>query len=176
MRPVDYAAMTERRCSACKQIKPVSEFNKYDAPTAPLTGWRYYSQCITCSREASRDYGSGSPDKQKDRNDRLRAWRKANPEKAAASDRRKAMRYKYGLSVEEADALLAANGGLCWVCDDKPSRCIDHCHGTGEVRGALCVSCNSFLGRIEDNPKILGGFIAYLDRTALPPQTRLEAL
>ena len=32
MRPVDYAALTERRCSACKAVKPVREFGKYDDP------------------------------------------------------------------------------------------------------------------------------------------------
>lgn len=161
MHPVDYAALTERKCAVCKQVKPVSEFNKYDDPTAPLTGWRYYSRCIACNRAQCREYGAGSRDK---RNERLRAWRKSNPEKAAAADRRKAMRQKYDLSVEEADALLASNGGLCWICDDKPSKCIDHDHETGKVRGALCANCNSFLGRVEANPKIMPGVADYLDR------------
>jgi hypothetical protein len=158
MRAVDYAALIERRCSVCKIVKPVSEFNRYDDPTAVLTGWRYYSRCIDCNRSQCRDYGQrGKPQ----RNARLRAWRAANPEKAALLDRRKRLMKNYGLTVEQADELLAANGGRCLICDTAQAVAIDHCHTTGRVRGGVCNSCNTFLGRVEANPKILSCMAAY---------------
>lgn len=158
MRPVDYSAITEKRCSLCKVVKPVAEFNRYQDPKAILTGWRYYSRCVECNRAQCREYGQRSKDR---RNARLRTWRAANPVKAAALDRRKRLKKNYGLTVEQADALLAANGGRCLICDDAQAVAIDHCHVSGEVRGALCLSCNTFLGRVEANPQILRRMAAY---------------
>lgn len=157
MIPVDYAALSERTCSVCKQTKPVSEFNRYNDPTAVLTGWRYYSRCIQCNRDKCRDYGQRSKEK---RNERLRWWRAQNPEKASALDRRKRLA-KYGLTEYEAAALLAANDGRCIICDDANAVAIDHCHKSGRVRGGLCLSCNTLLGRVESNPKILQRMASY---------------
>lgn len=158
MRPVDYAALTEKKCSVCKATKPVAEFHRYSDPKAILTGWRYYSRCIECSRASCREYGQKGKER---RNARLRAWRAANPEKAALVDRRKRLRQKYNLTIAEADALLAANEGRCLICNDAEAVAIDHCHRTGKVRGGLCLSCNTFLGRVEANPAIVARMAAY---------------
>lgn len=165
VRPVDYSAMTERRCHDCKQVKLVAEFNRFNDPSAPLTGWRYYSRCIECNRRQCREYGQGSKPK---RNSRLRARRAANPEKAAANDRRGRLKKSYGLTPEEADALLAANDGKCLICHDAKAAAIDHCHRTGRVRGGLCFSCNTFLGRVEANPAILTRMATYACQVEKP--------
>lgn len=158
MRPVDYSTLTEKRCSACREVKPVSRFNRYKDEKAVLTGWRYYSRCIECSRADSREYGKQN---KKRRNARLRAWRAANPEKAALLDRRKRLRQNYGLTPDEADAILASNDGRCLICNDAAAVAIDHCHQTGRVRGGLCLSCNTFLGRVEANPTIITRMVEY---------------
>jgi len=41
---------------------------------------------------------------------------------------------------------------------------IDHNHVTGKVRGLLCVSCNTTLGRLENND-FMSKAKAYLERT-----------
>lgn len=46
VKPIDYASLTERRCSRCALTKPVAEFNRYADTSAPLTGWRC-GQCNT---------------------------------------------------------------------------------------------------------------------------------
>lgn len=163
MRPVDYTSLVERRCSVCKVVKPISEFGRYNDAGAPQ-GWRYYSRCKECNCTQASDYGAANKPK---RNARLRAWRASNPEKARALDRRKRLKQKYDLTPEEADALLAENGGRCLICNDAPAVCIDHCHNTGNVRGGLCVSCNTFLGRVESNPQILPRMTAYLGQSLL---------
>lgn len=158
MRPIDYAALTEKECSTCGLTKAVSEFNRYTDPKAKLTGWRYYSQCRGCSNALSRRYGAENRSK---RNERLKRWRAGNPERARLLDRAKRLKQKYGLTIAEAEELLSANNGRCLICNTADAVAIDHDHATGKVRGALCLSCNTFLGRVEANPTILNRMSAY---------------
>lgn len=160
VKPIDYAALTERRCGACKQTKLIAEFGRYADASAPLTGWRYYYRCKDCNKAQCSDYGKRSRPK---RNARLSRWRKENPERAAHHDKKGRLKKKYGLTIAEADALLAANDGKCLICHDAKAVAIDHCHRTGRVRGGLCTSCNTFLGRVEANPAILTRMACHAD-------------
>lgn len=147
MRPVDYAKLTKRKCTKCKTIKPVSEFNKYKDETAPLTGWRYYSWCRECSKKQSRDYGTSNKER---RNARLRNWRKNNPGAARENDLRKRYKKLYGLTKDQVDAMKRDQEDRCFLCGRASSRLvIDHNHTTGEVRKLLCDRCNSLIGWIE---------------------------
>lgn len=67
---------------------------------------------------------------------------------------RKGRLKKYGLSEEDYERLLAEQGGVCAICEEPPSGrwkrlAVDHDHETGEVRGLLCITCNTLLGRLE---------------------------
>lgn len=59
---------------------------------------------------------------------------------------------RYGLSVEQVEAMKEEQGGCCAICDspfgDKFR--IDHNHRTGAVRGLLCHRCNLLIAGIED--------------------------
>ena len=51
--------------------------------------------------------------------------------------------------------MLIAQRGLCAICQAPPDGqwkvlCVDHDHETGKVRGLLCVTCNTMLGRLEN--------------------------
>jgi hypothetical protein len=46
---------------------------------------------------------------------------------------------------------------------------IDHDHETGEVRGLLCRACNTLLGCVQDDAKLLGRAINYLIKHARLP-------
>jgi Recombination endonuclease VII len=82
----------------------------------------------------------------------------------------------YGLSKEDYRRLLAAQNGLCAVCDEKPERrlCVDHCHATGEVRGLLCGNCNTAIGLLADDPERMLAAARYVrrGRRAAPARTR----
>lgn len=147
MRAVDYSKLTEIKCSKCKKIKHVSEFNKYADKTAPLTGWRYYAWCKVCSNEQSRKYGTENREK---RNARLKNWRKNNPGAARENDVRKRYKKLYGLTKDQVDAMKENQKNKCFLCGREPPRLvIDHNHDTGEVRKLLCDRCNSLIGWIE---------------------------
>lgn len=75
---------------------------------------------------------------------------------------------RYGITPEERAALEAAQGGLCAICNAPPKErkalAVDHCHGTGTIRGLLCDRCNMAIGLLDDNAERLAAAIAYLSR------------
>jgi hypothetical protein len=72
---------------------------------------------------------------------------------------------KIGVPVKIREQVLASQNGLCKICSaDLHDRrvCIDHDHTTSMVRGALCINCNSGLGKFNDSVELLQRTIAYL--------------
>ena len=62
--------------------------------------------------------------------------------------RKPTRRKQLGVTVEQYDALLAAQGGGCAICGNPPKTRrlhVDHDHKTGRVRGLLCHRCNRAL-------------------------------
>lgn len=71
---------------------------------------------------------------------------------------------KYGVTALEWDAMVAKHDGKCWLCRSGPAECLDHCHESGIVRGALCRSCNRMLDHL-DRTGWLANAQAYLAET-----------
>lgn len=82
-------------------------------------------------------------------------------------NRERSIRIKFGISWEEYEALLEAQGQGCAICGRKPRKlalAIDHDHTTGELRGLLCGSCNHrLLGAAREDPALLRRAADYLD-------------
>lgn len=77
-----------------------------------------------------------------------REWRKRNPDYG----REYRLASQYGLTPSEYNAILEKQGGVCAICSSVPNGhplCVDHEHGTKRIRGLLCPSCNTFVGRFE---------------------------
>lgn len=93
--------------------------------------------------------------------------------KAKATNRRKdndsksGYMRRYGITRDDAVAMLAAQGGLCAICK-KPGilgyqqMVVDHDHATGKVRAILCQLCNHGLGCFKDNTELMATAISYL--------------
>lgn len=118
------------------------------------------SYCKDCGNAATREYGQANKAR---RNERLREWRRKNPEAARAKDIRARLKRKYGLTPDDVEVMREAQDGRCLICGVEGSLFVDHCHATGRVRGLLCPSCNTFLGRVEANREILARMGAYAD-------------
>lgn len=53
------------------------------------------------------------------------------------------LRKRYGVTLEQFNAILAAQGNVCAVCKEgNKVFCLDHNHKTLKVRGILCLACN----------------------------------
>ena len=99
-------------------------------------------------------------------------WKKRTPEQK----RNHTLRYRYGITSEEFTRLLNSQGGYCRICREvrfyknkaaknpKLNLYVDHCHKTGVVRGILCARCNTLVGFIECNKRLLGKINRYLQR------------
>lgn len=83
------------------------------------------------------------------------------------------IKYKFNIIEQELRDMMDKQKGLCLICNDSltdPKRHrlnqfnIDHNHKTGEVRGLLCSKCNTGLGYLKDNPKILREAADYLEQ------------
>jgi hypothetical protein len=154
-----------KTCKHCGETKPLEQMRsfwnkKYEK--------RYYqSTCRDCDREIKRSPG-------------VRARAVARKKERYSTDPEFRQRYldtqrkwRYGVTREQFDALLAAQGGGCAVCaTTEPGGNgwhVDHdhqCCGTLNVairrrscgkctRGVLCGACNLAMGRLRDRPDLL---------------------
>ena len=94
-----------------------------------------------------------------------RKWR-TDPdlrEKRRLWQRKNVFKKVYGISLADYEVMFERQGGACAICKRTGlTLCVDHCHLTGEVRGLLCVQCNSALGFCRDDPALLRAAAEYL--------------
>jgi len=70
------------------------------------------------------------------------------------------IRRTYNLSEKDYSDMLLFQNGKCAICGkEKDKLCIDHDHKTGEVRGLLCIKCNSNLGWYENNKEKINNYL-----------------
>ncbi len=73
------------------------------------------------------------------------------------------LRSRYGLSLKGFDDLVAQQSNSCAVCGDSMEKpYVDHNHRSGRIRGLLCYRCNTGLGFMRENTRILLAAVEYL--------------
>ena len=122
------------RCARCKGEKPEEDF-----PRNRNTRTGRHCYCKSCHNKQTREA-----------RERVGGTRKYH------------LKRKYGITLEEFDALLADQGFLCPICLKRPAVHVDHDHTTGKVRGILCELCNGGLGQFRENPETIRNAIDYL--------------
>lgn len=70
-------------------------------------------------------------------------------------NRNRHLKHRYGITADDYNAMLDAQGGACAICQRFPEDAdlpkhwkkfaVDHCHDSGVVRGLLCNHCNIIL-------------------------------
>lgn len=82
--------------------------------------------------------------------------------------RKKSLKFRYGLTLEDFEKLYNKQNGKCFICKKDILRLgrgtnIDHNHKTGKVRGVLCSGCNTFVGFVENKAELLPIIKTYLE-------------
>lgn len=124
-----------------------------------------YEEYLQKSRKRQTNYRTRNSHKYHGtRREAVARWRKENPEAYRAQH----LMRTYGITLEEYQAMLQRQQYRCAACaTDKPGGKgdwhVDHCHGTGRVRGILCRACNTALGLVRDEPRTLRALANYLE-------------
>lgn len=124
------------------------------------------SRCRECARSYDRErYESNK--KQKSDYQR-RYWQSLPEEQKKERTFRYELRREYGLSIEEYEAMVKSQKGLCLLCEKPPKPGfhhrlqVDHCHASGKIRGLLCNTCNTALGRLGDGEEGILRLLRYV--------------
>lgn len=129
-----------KACSKCGETKPLGDFHRQKSGQMGRHSW--CRECFnTNARETrKRDYSA----------DQKRRW---------------LLSTRYGLTPQQVEAMMEAQGRVCAICRQPMARvCVDHSHTTGMVRGLLCHGCNIKLPAIEDEA-FRESALAYLQRS-----------
>lgn len=162
-----------KTCRKCGESKPLEDFYA-------MAGMRdgHRNECKACNLRAKAERHRRNPEPARVR---AKQWARDNPERVAArtqkyrddgrrriNDPRYHLKKTFGLTVDQYDEMLRAQGGGCAICGRLPrpdiALHVDHDHETGIVRGLTCFRCNNALGDFNDDPALLARASDYLDR------------
>lgn len=140
-----------KKCTVCKIELPFSSFHKSKKSSDGL-GYR----CRECDKKARHSY------------------REANRERFAEVSRRKQIKFKYGITLEDYTKMFEDQGRCCAICGTTKNAVggkerfwnfsVDHCHRTGKNRGILCNQCNRGVGMLGDTSEALLKAYNYLKK------------
>lgn len=144
-------------CTKCEIEKEESEFR---SRTTSKTGYQYW--CKQCENEANKARYIPKPKKEKEP-------KEINKEEVAAKAKERMLKSRYGLSLEEYEAMYSAQNKCCAICSKElplggtKGLYVDHSHTTGVVRGLLCSGCNSAIGKLKEDRDIFERAMKYLN-------------
>ena len=131
-----------KKCSTCGFVKPPEEFRKALSKKDGRT-----ARCSVCHVSAKK-----------------KAWALLTPQERSFRARKRTYWNFYRLTVDQVDAMIAAQGGVCGICGGPMAHPhVDHCHETRAIRGVLCAGCNTKLAAV-DRKNFLTRAFAYLGK------------
>lgn len=134
----------QRQCTKCGEWKPWEMFSWNGDKPYP------HSRCLECQGKLVKSRNDSMPN-----------------DKRKAKSRRSLLR-RYGLTLDDYEALLLKQNGRCKICGTPTSGrvsgvfLVDHNHSTGEVRGLLCSRCNVGMGNFDEDVTRLRRVIRYI--------------
>ncbi len=138
-----------KTCTKCLEEKPLSAYRMRKSKRGRI--WNRW--CNVCLSAKYRQWAENKPDK-------IKTYRKRHN---WTMENRCARR---GITPEELMSRYEKQSMGCAICLTPlgiQETAIDHNHRTGEVRGILCLRCNSALGGFKDSPTIITSALEYLN-------------
>lgn len=141
--------MDTKKCRKCGQYKELVDFH---VKNASKDGRQ--SSCKPCNQKTTEEWQLNNSEKF------ISNWKSKIGNESEILKRKSRL---YGLNLEELSELYNSTDS-CMICGIIPSNGlhIDHDHITGNVRGLLCMSCNTALGSFKDSISDLENAIKYL--------------
>ncbi len=179
-------------CNDCERTRFKKWHNEKRAKPKPLREIPpSHKYCVRCDGIKSTEQFS----RNKRSKDGLFSWCKdctgkyrqvTTPDEQARRDSyaRSAALKRYGITVEQYNALLQSQGNVCAVCQEPETVInatksgkvsllgVDHDHATGKVRGLLCQRCNQALGLLNDEQTTIESLLRYIKAAQEAPEKR----
>lgn len=162
----DYVTPEFKQCNGkCKRTLPIAEF--HNSRGAADGKQAKCKQCVSDYQKANRE----------ERSAYSREWRKKGGAEQKLKERGYHLKRKFGLTLEQFDAMLAAQDGRCGACpatepgstnwhvDHDHACCPDKDKTCGNcIRSILCARCNQVLGMVQEDQSVLYYLIQYIAR------------
>lgn len=126
-----------------------------------MRGWR--ARNPEKARAYNHKYRAANPDK-------VAAWQREAKRRRLARDPThrvaRALRERYGMTIEDRRALHFAQSGKCALCHRpiQNNAHIDHDHTSNRVRGMLCSNCSHGLGLFHDDATLMRRAADYVEK------------
>lgn len=132
-------------------------------------------KCLSKTKEYYSKYNKEYYEKNKEKLKQTKkktAWKEfatKHPEKVLNNS----YKSRFNISYNDYLTLVQKQNNLCAICKNPETQTynksnkvkrltVDHDHTTGKIRGLLCMTCNTALGKFKDNPAVLLSAISYL--------------
>ena len=160
-----------KKCTKCGVEKPLSEFSKKHSTKDGLQ-----IHCKTCCAFNYKNWLTKNPKQKQKITARALQWKNNNKEKHKIFVQKHNYKKRYGLTVEQKQAMIDGQDGKCAICksdlETTHNVCVDHCPKTNIVRGILCRKCNLGIGHLNDSTEILKSAVKYLQKYNLESQEK----
>jgi len=151
-------------CKICLLEKSISEFHIAKKPgNIGADGYMrktlcYKTSCKECLRKEQREkYHKLTLEQRKER-------RKNNSCNTVEYRKKYKLKTHYGLTTEEFSDMIKKQNNKCKICQyEMNTPQVDHNHTTGKVRALLCRNCNTSLGLLKEDTKVLYNMISYIN-------------
>lgn len=159
-----------KQCTKCGLVKAFDDFYR-------AAGMRdgHRNDCKACNLEEKRQRYLADPAAakarvkrwQQENPDRLNAYRRARRLEPEVKRRERAghLMRKFGITIDQYEAMLDAQSGVCAICGRLPGEIslhVDHDHSTGRIRSLLCFSCNNALADLQEDTEVVAKALGYL--------------
>jgi hypothetical protein len=136
-----------KKCSTCKEEKPVFSFGKHNIRPDGLR-----ISCKECESKRSKEL----------RKKALESDYIGTRLKERAGN----LKRMFGMSLEDYEQRATKQNNVCAICQKQCKSgkrlAVDHNHKTGKIRDLLCGNCNGGLGKFQDDPELLEKAAEYL--------------